>query len=223
MDIYTASFGAALKVVSENWGTMRDTANPERPEDPFGVTPADALEVARQEVMAFRTEQIAGAGRQYLSDPLTWFYILAQDGAGGATMPFDEANLFARSIGVELSSNDAKRILSSKGGRVTLKAAVERWQEGIISDGRAAATPLDQAHTAIAIAHRHDAETARQWLEFNGHRWQEGELRATLESLRKIRKPGHPDEPAARALHTLLYEEDAPRQEQLIGSVPVGG
>ena len=222
VDIYTASFGTALKVVSENWGTMRDTANPDRPEDPFGVTPADALEVARKEVMAFRTEQIAGAGRQYLSDPLTWFYILAQDGAGGVTMPFDEANLFARAIGVELSGNDAKRVLESKSGRVTLKAGVERWQEGIISAARAAATPLDQAHTAIAIADRQDAEAARQWLEFNGHRWQDGEFRATLEALRQIRKPGHPDEAGARALHALLYEEAAPRQEQLIGSVSVG-
>ena len=212
VDIYTASFGTALKVVSENWGTMRDTANPDRPEDPFGVTPADALEVARKEVMAFRTEQIAGASRQYLSDPLTWFYILAQDGAGGVTMPFDEANLFARAIGVELSGNDAKRVLESKSGRVTLKAAVERWQEGIISAARAAATPLDQAHTAIAIADRQDAEAARQWLEFNGHRWQDGEFRATLEALRKIRKAGHPDEAGARALHTLLYEEAAPAQ-----------
>ena len=222
VDIYTASFGTALKVVSENWGTMRDTANPDRPEDPFGVTPADALEVARKEVMAFRTEQIAGASRQYLSDPLTWFYILAQDGAGGVTMPFDEANLFARAIGVELSGADARRVLESKSGRVTLKAAVERWQEGIISAARAAATPLDQAHTAIAIADRQDAEAARQWLEFNGHRWQDGEFRATLEALRQIRKPGHPDEAGARALHTLLYEEAAPRQEQLIGSVSVG-
>ena len=49
VDIYTASCGTALKVVSENRGRMRDTANPDRPEDPFGVTPADALTVARKE------------------------------------------------------------------------------------------------------------------------------------------------------------------------------
>ena len=222
VDIYTASFGTALKVISENWGTMRDTANPDRPEDPFGVTPADALDVARQEVIAFRTAQIANGGQHNLSDPLTWFYILAQDGAGGATMPFDEANLFARAIGVELSSNEAKRILSSKSGRVTLKPAVERWQERIISADHAAATPLDQVHTAIAIAARQDAEAARQWLEFNGHRWQDGEFRTAFAALRKIHKPGHPDEAGARALQALLYAEEQPRQEQLIGTVTAG-
>ena len=43
---------------------------------------------------------------------MTRFYILAQDGAGAATIPFDEANLFARAIGLDLSSNEAKRILN---------------------------------------------------------------------------------------------------------------
>ena len=221
VDIYTASYGTALKVVSENWGAKRETANPDRPEDPFGVLPEDALEVARQEVIAFRSEQIAAGAAQNLTNPLTWFYILAQDGAGGATMPFDEANLFARALGVELSGNDAKRILSSKSGKVTLKAAVERWNERIISADRAAATPLDQAHTAIAIADRQDAAAAKQWLEFNGHRWQDGEFKTTFEALRQIHKPGHPDEAGARALYALLYEAEAPRQERLLGTVAV--
>ena len=222
VDIYTASYGTALKVVSENWGAKRETANPDRPEDPFGVLTEDALAVARQEVIKFRSAQIAAGAAQNLSDPLTWFYILAQDGAGGATMPFDEANLFARALGVELSGNDAKRILSSKSGKVTLKAAVERWNERIISADREAATPLDQAHTAIAIADRQDAAAAKQWLEFHNHRWQDGEFKTTFEALRQIYKPGHPDEAGARALYALLYEAEAPRQERLLGRVAVG-
>ena len=164
VDIYTASYGTALKVVSENWGAKRAAANPDRPEDPFGVLPEDVLAVARQEVITFRSAQIAAGAAQNLSEPLTRFYILAHDGvAGGATLPFDEANRFARALGVELSGSDAKRTLSGKSGKATLKAAVERWNERIISAARAAATPLDQAHTAIAIADRQDA-AAKQWL-----------------------------------------------------------
>ena len=216
VDTYLAAYGPALQVISENWGTRRDTANPDRPDDPFSITPMDALAVARSEVIAFRTEQLANGNRQTLTDPLTWFYILAQDGAGGATMPFDEANLFARALGVELAGNDAKRVLESKSGKVTLKAATERMAEGIIAPSRPALTPLDQAHTAIAVAARQNAAAAKQWLEFNGHRWQDGELRTTLEALRKVRKPGHPDEPAARALHTLLYETERPTQQPLL-------
>ena len=216
VDTYLAAYGPALQVISENWGTRRQTANPDRPDDPFSIAPMDALAVARNEVIAFRTEQLAGADRQTLTDALTWFYILSQDGVGGATMPFDEANLFARALGVELAGNDAKRVLENKSGKVTLKAATERMAEGIIAPSRPAVTPLDQAHTAIAIADRQNAEAAKQWLEFNGLRWQDGELRTTLEALHKVRKPGHPDEPAARALHTLLYEEERPSQQPLL-------
>ena len=222
VDIYTAAYGTALKVISENWGARRNTANPDRPDKPFDVLPEDALAVARQEIINFRSEQIARGQAQNLSDPLTWFYILSQDGAGSATIPFDEANMFARALGVELSGNEAKRILSSKNGKITLKAAVERWSERIISAEQPAATPLDQAHTAIAIADRQDAAAARQWLEFNGHRWQEGEFKTTFNALRQIHKPGHPDEAGMRALHALLYEEEQPQQERLIGSAPAG-
>ena len=196
--IYRASYGAALKVVSENWSAKRDTANPDLPKDPFGVLPEDALAVASHEVIDFRAAQIA---------------------AGGATMPFDEANLFALAPGVELSGSDAKRILSSKSGKATLKAAVEHWNERIISAARAA-TSLEQAHTTIAIADRQDA-AAKQWLEFHGHRWPDGEFKTTFDALRQIHKPGHPDEASARALHSLLHEADAPRQERLMGSVVI--
>ncbi len=207
VDLYLASFGPALQVVSENWGTRRSAANPdlERTMDPFGVTPMDALEVARREVIAFRTREIAGGREGSLSDPVTWFYILAQDGAGGATMPFDEANLFARALGVDLGSDAARGILAAEGGRVTFKSAMERWAARDISNERPAVTPLDQAHTAIALAGRQNAAAARQWLGFNGHRWQDGEFRTTFEALGRVRKAGHPDEAAAAALGELLY------------------
>ncbi len=219
VDTYLAAYGPALQVISENWGTRRQTANPDRPDDPFSITPMDALAVARNEVIAFRTEQLTNGNRQNLTDPLAWFYILAQDGAGSTTMPFDEANLFARALGVELTGNDAKRVLQSKSGKVTLKAATERMNEDIIGPSRPAVTPLDQVHTAIAIADRQNAEAAKQWLEFNGHRWQDGEFRTAFEALHRVRKPGHSDELAARALQTLLYEEDLAKQVTLLETV----
>ena len=218
VDIYLAAYGPALQVISENWGTRRDTANPDRPDDPFSITPMDALAVARNEVIAFRSEDLTNGDQRNLTDPLTRFYILSQDGAGSATMPFDEANLFARALGMELTSSEAKRILENKSGKVTLKAATVRMAEGIIAPSRPAVTPLDQVHTAIAIADRQNAQDAKQWLELNGHRWQDGEFRATLVALRNIHKPGHPDEPAARALQALLYEAERPTQEPLPGT-----
>ena len=216
VDTYLAAYGPALQVISENWGTRRETANPDRPDDPFGITPMDALAVARAEVIAHRAEQLTGGNRQALTDPLTWFYVLAQDGAGGVTMPFDEANLFARALGVELTGNEARRVLENKNGKVTLKAATERLAEGIISAARPATNPLDQVHTAVALADRQNAEAAKNWLEFNGHRWQDGEFRTTFAALRRVHKPGHPDEAGARALQALLYEGEQAVQGGLV-------
>ena len=82
--------------------------------------------------------------------------------------------------------------------------------EGLISRERPAVTPLDQAHTAIAIAASENAAAARQWLDFHGHIWTEGPFRAAFTALRRLQRPGHPDEPGAQALHALLYGPEPP-------------
>ena len=117
VDQYLAAFGPALQVISEHWGSERAVSNPDRPDDEFAVTPTDALQVARREVLAHRTREISQSWAESTGDPVTRFYILAQDGGGAATIPFDEANLFARAIGLDLSSNEARRILIAKATR----------------------------------------------------------------------------------------------------------
>lgn len=90
-----------------------------------------------------------------------------------------------------------------------------------IAKERKAATPLDQVHTAIAVAINENAAAAKQRLEFHNCRWQDGEFKTAFDALRKTRKPDHPDEAGARALHSLPYEVEAPRQERLLGRVAV--
>ena len=230
VDTYLAAYGPALQAVTENWGATRHTANPDRPDDPFGVRPEDALDVARKEVATFRAEQLVNGQGPALSDPLTWFYILAQDGAGSvawdesgnARIDFDEANLFARVLGVDLDDSAVKRTLSVKSGKATLKSATERWRERTIAKDRTAVTPLDQVHTAIAIAAQEDASAAKAWLELQGHRWQDGEFKTAFDALRKIRHPNHPDEVGAQALQTMLYEAEQPRQWTFADRVSIG-
>ena len=59
IDLYLSAFGPALKVISEHWGTERETANLDRLEAPFTVTPTDALQVARSEVSKHRSKEIS--------------------------------------------------------------------------------------------------------------------------------------------------------------------
>ena len=219
VDQYLAAFGPALQVISDHWGTERAVANPDRPDDEFAVTPTDALQVARREVLAHRTREISQSWAESGGDLATRFYILAQDGGGATTIPFDEANLFARAIGLDLSSNEARRILISKGDKVTLKSARDRFAENIISPQRPAQTALDQAHTAIAITDRHDSAAALEWLNMQHHNPQGAEFRGTMEALIRVTKPGHEDLRPATNLWRLLYEDAPPVQMALLNAL----
>ena len=219
VDQYLAAFGPALQTISEHWGTERAVANPDRPDDEFTVTPTDALQVARREVLAHRTREISQSWAESGGDLATRFYILAQDGSGAATIPFDEANLFARAIGLDLSSNEARRILIAKGDKVTLKSARDRFAENIISPQRPAQTALDQVHTAIAITDRHDSAAALEWLNMQHHNPQGAEFRGTMEALIRVTKPGHEDLRPATNLWRLLYEDAPPVQMALLDAL----
>ena len=219
VDQYLAAFGPALQVISEHWGTERAVSNPDRPNDEFAVTPTDALQVARREVLAHRTREISQSWAESGGDLATRFYILAQDGGGAATIPFDEANLFARAIGLDLSSNEASRILIAKGDKVTLKSARDRLAENIISPQRPAQTALDQVHTAIAITDRHDSAAALEWLNMQHHNPQGPEFRGAMEALIRVTKPGHEDLRPATNLWRLLYDDAPPIQMALLDAL----
>ena len=224
VDQYLASFGPALQVIAENWGTERSVTNPNRPDNPFAVTPTDALQVARREVMDHRTREISQRWAETVPDPITRFYVLAQDGTGASIIPFDEANLFARAIGVNLNSTEARRILTSTGDKITFKSAKDRFAENIIAPQRPAQTTLDQAHTAIAIAERQNSAAAADWLTMQHHNPQGHEFRGTIEALLKILRPGHDDWQPAINLWRLLYEDPPPVQMSLLNTLqdPVG-
>lgn len=214
VDLYLAAFGPALQVISENWGAERAVANPNRPDNEFAVTPSDALEVARREVIAHRTREISERWADGAVDALTRFYILAQDGAGAAVIPFDEANLFARAMGVDLTGPDARRVLTKQGDKVTLKSAQDRMAENLISEQRPAQTLLDQAHTAIALTHRQGSAAAAEWLRMQGHQPQSPEFKGTLEALLRVARPNHPDLPPGSSLWQFLYADPTPRPQQ---------
>ena len=163
VDIYNAAYGPALRVISENWGARRITPHPDRihDEDPFRVTPTDALEVTRREVTRWRTEQISNEWANSHPDPVTAWYILTQDGVGATVVPFDEANLFAKAIGMDMEQNAAQRVYTKRSGRITLVSAKQRLARGDIGEDRATDTMLDLAHTAIALTER--AGNYREW------------------------------------------------------------
>ena len=211
VDIYNAAYGPALRVISENWGARRITPHPDRihDEDPFRVTPTDALEVARREVTRWRAEQISNEWANSHPDPVTAWYILTQDGAGATVIPFDEANLFAKAIGMDMEHSAAQRVLTKRSGRITLMSARQRFARGDIGENKATETMLDCVHTAIALTERAgNSENGEQWLEWNGINKNDPAFRGTLESLLTVLKPVHDDHAWGHALYQKLYGEE---------------
>ena len=208
VDIYNAAYGPALRVISESWGARRIVPHPDRihDEDPFRVTPIDALEVARREVTRWRTEQISDEWANSHPDPITAWYILTQDGAGATVIPFDEANLFAKAIGMDMEQSSAQRVMTKRSGRITLVSAKQRLARGDIGEDKATETMLDRAHTAIALTERAgNSENGEQWLQWQGINKDDPSFKGTLESLLTVLKPGHDDHEWGHALYRKLY------------------
>ena len=212
LDVYLAAFGPALEVISNSWPIRRELANPRRPNDPFTVTPNDALQVARREVFAARRRRISSLWANNPGDPLTEFYILAQDSTGSATIPFDEANMVARCIGLELDEDPAKQVYEKKGDKINLLTGKRRLEQGKISPSAPSFRNIDRVHTAIALAGNTGVNSAIQWCRMQGFQ-EDAPFKGTLEALLRIMRPDDPDLQPARTLWSEMYREIAPVPE----------
>ena len=221
LDIYLASFGPALEVISSSWPIRRELANPERPNDPFGVTPNDALQVARREVFDARRQRMSDLWANNPGDALTEFYILAQDNAGSATIPFDEANMMARCLGLELTSPAVASISDKKGSNINLLTGNTRFARGIISPAAPTEHHIDRVHTAIALAASSDVNNAINWCIMQGFA-DNPSFKGALEALLLVMKPRDPDMQPARTLWTEMYKESLPEPEGVQTEMALG-
>ena len=212
IDLYLSAFGPALRVISEQWGTERHTANVGRPEAPYAVTPTDALQVARTEVSRHRAQAISEQWASSPVDEATKFYVLASDASGGATMEFDEANLLARAIGANLDRQDPamKSIAAFRNDKVSLLSARDRMAAAHIGENQTPRTSLDLVHTAVGLTGRRNTLDAQEWLTQKLYDPQDDRFKYTLEALIRTTKPGHDDYQAQRSLWQALYREEAP-------------
>ena len=214
VDMHLAAFGPALRLISEHWGTEREQAHPERFKEPFKVTPTDAMQVARREVMAHRVKVISQAWADAPSDALTRFYILGQDGLGAAVAPFDDANLFAHATGVAIDDAKSAGLVEVKAGKVTFLSAKERLQRGYIGVNERArpAAAIDVVHTAIALAERGGVESANGWLQARFVNIEDGDFKGALEALLRIMRRSEDDYAPALNLWRYLYADAPPER-----------
>ena len=209
LDVYLASFGPALEVISTHWPLRREVAKAGHHPDPFAVTPNDALQVARKEVFDARRRKISALWADNPSDALTEFYILARDSAGSATLPFDEANLVARCLGLELGNASALKLYGKKGANINLFTAKRRLEAGLISPAAPALSNIDRVHTAVALAENEGVNVAINWCVMHDFQ-DDAPFKGTLEALLRLMPASDPDWLPSRNLWTEMYREEAP-------------
>jgi putative DNA methylase len=168
VDLYLATYGPTLGVLSRHWPVLTGEVDPETGE-PRRLAPEEALQVARQEVIALRKQGLLGRPVQF--DPVTDFYLLAWDAFRAATFPADEARKLALALDVDLESGLVRqhRVLSKQGDAVTLQQPRERRTRGRL-DPQAETFPtwLDAVHTTLLVVEEDGTMAARRFLDGHG-------------------------------------------------------
>jgi len=116
-DTFIACFGPALQIISEKW--------PVKTKDGRIIRPDEALDRARTVVSEWFMDRIA-EGKAKAVDPPTRFYILAWFLFGAREFPFDEARKLGFSLGVDVETLVAHKILTKKGDSVKISKPSER-------------------------------------------------------------------------------------------------
>ena len=131
VDLYLSCFGPALEEFSLHWPIKRGQPKPIEEQtkkrgraqltleellgqdDPYAVSPEDALDAARREVKAWRMEKLTSGSRRAQLDPLTEWFVLAWDAFQAPQFPYDEALRLARVVGLDLDK-DVVGVLAEK-------------------------------------------------------------------------------------------------------------
>lgn len=180
VDLYLACFGPALQVLAEHWPLRRGQPRPERrarrvqqslfpdEEDPYEVTPEDALETARREVKRWRMEQITRTVRQAELDAVTEWFVLAWDAFKAPTFPYDEALLLARAVGVDLDHDVVGRLAEKKAGNIVLWDSAKRAAKNTLGAPNGSQGMIDALHHAANRGRTQGLEAARELLRQAG-------------------------------------------------------
>jgi len=182
VDLYLATYGPVLGVISERWPVLTGEVDPETGE-PRRLAPEEALAVAREEIIALRKRGLLG--REVRFDPVTDFYLLAWDAFRAASFPADEARKLALALGVDLESElvQAHRVLAKRQDTVTLKTPAERrGRDRLDPEADSFPTLLDVCHTALLLVEEEGTKAASRFLSERGYD-QDASFRALLQGL----------------------------------------
>ena len=151
VDLYIATFGPTLAILSENWPVLTSEYH-EKTGEPRALRPDVALDLARAEVVELRKHGLLGRDTRF--DPITDWYLMAWDAFKAVEFPADEARKLALALGLDLERDiiTANRLLKKKGAGVELlPPSGRRGRGGVDPDSDAFDLWIDAAHTAMLL------------------------------------------------------------------------
>lgn len=186
VDLYLSCFGPALEEFSLHWPIKRGQPKPIEEktkkrgrtqlnleellseDDPYAVSPEDALDAARREVKAWRLEKLASGTRRAQLDPLTEWFVLAWDAFEAPQFPYDEALRLARVVGLDLDKDVVGVLAEKKASDLILWDSSSRATKGKLGSPDGTRSWIDAIHHCAHRARSIDLNAAKQLLDDNG-------------------------------------------------------
>ena len=186
VDLYLSCFGPALEEFSLHWPIKRGQPKPIEEktkkrgraqltleellgeDDPYAVSPEDALDAARREVKSWRMEKLTSGSRRAQLDPLTEWFVLAWDAFQAPQFPYDEALRLARVVGLDLDKDVVGVLAEKKASDLILWDSSTRATKGKLGAPDGTKSWIDAIHHCAHRARSIDLNAAKQLLDDNG-------------------------------------------------------
>jgi putative DNA methylase len=186
VDLYLSCFGPALEEFSLHWPIKRgqpksiEEKTKKRgraqltleelldQDDPYAVSPEDALDAARREVKAWRMEKLTSGSRRAQLDPLSEWFVLAWDAFEAPQFPYDEALRLARVVGLDLDKDVVGVLAEKKASDLILWDSSTRATKGKLGAPDGTKSWIDAIHHCAHRARSIDLNAAKQLLDDNG-------------------------------------------------------
>ena len=137
-------------------------------DDPYAVSPEDALDAARREVKAWRMEKLTSGSRHAQLDPLTEWFVLAWDAFQAPQFPYDEALRLARVVGLDLDKDVVGVLAEKKASDLIIWDSSTRATKGKLGAPDGTKSWIDAIHHCAHRARSIDLNAAKQLLDDNG-------------------------------------------------------
>ena len=189
VDVYLSAFGPALEEFSRNWPMRRSVPRSDgNGEDPYSVTPEDALEAARREVKQWRLDKLICSTANKDLDPATAFFVLAWDSFGSPKFPYDEALHLAKAVDVDLDRDVIGRFAKKDGEYLVLWDSQRRNTNGTRRTRGGTRGMIDELHHVAHLGRKSGAEEAIKYIE-SEHLDGDDSFMAALEAVLEVLPP----------------------------------